>query len=233
MKIKGNSMKYKILLFDLDDTLLDFRANEQESLHALFAYHQIPFTKEIFQRYDIINRKLWREYEVGRRCLKEVLETRFSQALQEFGYQIDGREWEARYLSFLATGAQLMPHAKLVCQELSKSHRLMVATNGIRKTQIKRLQKAGMYELFETIFDSESVGAQKPDIAFFHYIAEHVNEFQTETTLMIGDSLHTDIQGANQAGIDSCWYCGHGGGMDSLEIRSTYIIHDLRQILEL
>ncbi|WP_219835588.1 YjjG family noncanonical pyrimidine nucleotidase [Paenibacillus sp. R14(2021)] len=226
-------MSYQILLFDLDDTLLDFGACEAEALNHLFHDHGYTFSDELFHVYNAVNKQLWADYESGRIGLDEVLNTRFSETMSRLGKDVDGMEWENRYRELLGNGSQLhMEGALEVCQHLSASHRLFIATNGITVTQIKRLKQSGLFDFFEAIFDSQSIGFQKPSTAFFDYVMRHIKDFNKKQALMIGDSLNTDIKGGNLSGIDTCWINrkAHEG---SAEIRSTYTITSLLQLFDI
>jgi 2-haloacid dehalogenase len=225
-------MSYEILLFDLDDTLLDFRANETDSLNKLFRQYGYTFSDELFQVYNSVNKQLWADCENGSLALDDVLNTRFSETMLRLGEAVDGTEWENRYRELLGNGCQLMEGAMEVCQNLSVSHRLFVITNGITKTQIKRLKKSGLYEFFEDIFDSQSIGYQKPAKEFFNYVMSHIKDFNIRKTLIIGDSLNTDIRGGHLSGIDTCWI-NSDLQKSSAEIQSTYTITRLTELYEI
>ena len=98
-----------------------------------------------------------------------------------------------------------MEGALEVCQSLSVFHRLFVITNGITKTQIKRLKHSGLFEFFEETFDSQSIGFQKPSKEFFDCVMNNIKDFDIKEALIIGDSLNTDIKGGLLSGIDTCW----------------------------
>ena len=222
-------MSYKILLFDLDDTLLDFSANEADSLKKLFCEHGISYSDELFQIYSAVNKQLWSDYERGLIPLNEVLDSRFAQTLLIIGQSGSGSAWEARYRALLGEGAQLMDGAFELCRSLSASHRLFVITNGVTETQIKRLERAGLSEYFEAVFTSQSISFQKPSKEFFDYVAAHIKNFRASDALVIGDSLHTDIKGGISAGIDTCWL-NRKLQKSSAEIQSTYIITNLEEL---
>ncbi|ODA39931.1 YjjG family noncanonical pyrimidine nucleotidase [Desulfosporosinus sp. BG] len=225
-------MSYKILLFDLDDTLLDFSANEIDSLNKLFHQNGYTFSDELFRVYNSVNKQLWTDYENGNVALDEVLNSRFSETMLKLGKIVDGMEWESQYREFLGNGYQLIDGALEVCQSLSVTHRLFVITNGITKTQIKRLKQAGLYEFFEDIFDSQSIGFQKPSKAFFDYVMSHIKDFNAREALIIGDSLNTDIKGGLTSGIDTCWI-NRKLQKCSAEIQSTYTITSLAQLFSI
>ena len=125
-----------------------------------------------------------------------------------------------------------MDGALSVCQSLSASHRLFVITNGITKTQIKRLKHSGLHDFFEDIFTSQSIGFQKPAKEFFDYVMNHIAGFNIREALIIGDSLNTDIKGGLLAGIDTCWL-NHKSQTGSAEIPSTYTITRLSQLYDI
>jgi 2-haloacid dehalogenase len=222
-------MNYKIILFDLDDTLLDFGANEIESLNKLFKQHGYALTDEVFGIYNSINKQLWADYEDGKITLDQVLYTRFSKTLLQLGDQVDGIEWENGYREHLGNGHQLIEDAIEVCDLLSKTHRLFIVTNGVTKTQIKRLEMSGLYNYFEDVFVSHSIGFQKPKKEFFDHVKNHIIGFDANETLIIGDSLNSDIKGGNLAGIDTCWM-NLKQQKPSCEIKPTYTISRLEQL---
>ena len=222
-------MSYKILLFDLDDTLLDFAANEADSLNKLFREHGLELSYELLQVYRSVNNQLWSDYERGLIPLNEVLNTRFTHTLLNIGQSGSGSAWETRYRALLGEGAQLMDGAYELCQSLSASHRLFVITNGVTETQIKRLERSGLSEYFEAVFTSQSIGFQKPSKEYFHYVAAHIRDFSASDALVIGDSLNTDIIGGIAAGIDTCWL-NKNSKPSSTEIQCTYIITKLEEL---
>jgi 2-haloacid dehalogenase len=225
-------MSYKILLFDLDDTLLDFGANEIDSLYKLFQNQGYTLNDETFRVYNSVNKQLWADYENGKIVLDDVLNSRFSETLLRMGDIVDGMQWEKAYRELLGNGGQLMEGALEVCQSLSKSHRLFIITNGITQTQIKRLRKSGLYEFFEDIFDSQSIGYQKPSKEFFNYVMSHIKDFEIKKALIIGDSLQADIKGGQLSGIHTCWINRQLEQNDG-DIQSTYTIRNLVEIYDI
>lgn len=222
-------MKYEMLLFDLDDTLLDFEANERESLEKLFTDNGFTFNKEIFDTYHRINKELWNGYEKGTLDLNEVLNTRFSKTLHQLGQTVDGVLWEMQYRTLLGQGYQLMEGAYDLCQQLSKSHRLFIITNGVTETQLNRLRLSRLHPFFENIFTSQELGYQKPAKEFFDYVKEHIKEFKADKALVIGDSLSSDIKGGYLAGIDTCWI-NLKNTKNTLGIPITYTITKLPEL---
>jgi 2-haloacid dehalogenase len=227
--------KYQTLLFDVDDTLLDFGAAERLALRLLFEEQNFPLTNEIEARYKKINQGLWKAYEEGKLDRDEVVNTRFSILFKEYGQQINGALLEQHYRSFLEQGSELVHGAFELVTDLQNQYDLYIVTNGVSKTQDKRLRASGLHPIFKEIIVSEDTGFQKPMKEFFDYVFERIPNFKVEQGLIIGDSLNADIKGGQQAGLDTCWF-NPKMKPNETEIVPTYQIQkldDLYQVLSL
>jgi 2-haloacid dehalogenase len=104
-----------------------------------------------------------------------------------------------------------------------------VITNGIAQTQHKRLKLSQLYDFFENVFDSQSIGFQKPSKEIFDYVTDHIEGFDKKQALVIGDSLQTDIKGGLISGIDTCWF--KRKGQEGLsDITSNYTVTSLAEV---
>lgn len=224
-------MKYRFLLFDLDNTLLDFDANEAQALPRVFAAHGVMLTPEIRAVYDMINHGLWRDYEAGKVGIEEVLNTRFAKTMRQFGREEDGAAWENDYRHFLGDGHTPMPGAVELCRDLAASglYKMYVVTNGVAATQKKRMYDAGIADCFLAVYNSESIGAQKPSAAFFDYVFANIENFDRRKTLLIGDSPTADIEGGRRAGVATCWLNAKKSGEIVL---ANHIIHTLYEMYD-
>lgn len=225
-------MGYQILLFDLDGTLLDFDASEQAALKKLFVSKGLNITDDLICTYENVNNGLWRSYEKGEIGMSELVNTRFSKTLKHFGMDIDGEAWEKEYRSYLGDYAFIVEGADEILKNLSVSHRIFAITNGVGDTQKNRLKLAGLIDYFEDIFISQLVGVQKPDIRFFEYVMNNISDFNKEKSIVIGDSVITDIQGGNKAGLDTCLVNTKGRIYDDSIVR-TYEISSLKELYEI
>ncbi|PQZ53806.1 noncanonical pyrimidine nucleotidase, YjjG family [Bacillus sp. MYb209] len=224
--------KYKTLLFDVDDTLLDFQKAEKIALRMLFEEKELLLTDEIEDRYNKINKSLWGSFEKGEITRNEVVNTRFSILFKEYGEEVDGILFENNYRSYLEEGNQLMQGAFEFINQIQSKYDLYIVTNGIFKTQDKRLRNAGLHALFKDIFVSEDTGFQKPMKEYFDYVFERIPNFASEEGLIIGDSLSADIKGGYVAGIDTCWFNPEKKSNDS-EMVPTYEVHKFEELYAL
>lgn len=106
---------------------------------------------------------------------------------------------------------------------------LYVVTNGVEATQRNRLKLSGLDRFMKDIFVSEAVGYQKPQTEFFDYCFQRIPDFQREKTMIIGDSLTSDIQGGNNAGIAACWF-NPAGKHNTPGLRIDREIRNLREL---
>lgn len=223
-------MKYKTLLFDVDDTLLDFQDAENQALHALFKEVEVELTPTIEQTYKILNHQRWKEYEKGNMTSTEVVNGRFGQLFEQFGYQVDSPAMEKRYRYYLNQGHKLLGNSLEIIQDLSEKASLYVVTNGLIDTQFQRLTAAKLLPYFKDIFISEQAGHQKPKREFFDYAFARIPHVNKEETVIIGDSLTSDIQGGKNAGIDTIWLSDQEG---TSNIQPTYQIQTLDEIYQI
>ena len=222
-------MKYEILLMDLDDTLLDFGANEEQALKKLFTGFGHSYNDRILSVYNTVNKTLWAAYEKGDISLRQVLDHRFSDTMEQLGLYINGALWEEEYRRLLALGFQTMPDAIEVCRSLSAEHRLFIITNGITETQLARIEGAGLGQFFERIFISQQLGFQKPSREFFEAVADGISGFQKEKAMVVGDSLSSDIKGGVDFGVDTCLFSpNYTEGSETGG--STYVIKTLKEL---
>ena len=137
----------------------------------------------------------------------ELLRTRFSRLFEHFGKEVDGSFLAGRYQHFLSQQGQELPQAHAFLADVKdRGHKIYAATNGVSFIQRGRLQASSILPFFDDVFISDEVGAHKPSTDFFDKIANQVHDFHPSSALMIGDSLTADIQGGNNAGIDSVWF---------------------------
>ena len=200
-------MKFEYLLFDADNTLLDFSASEHNAFINTMKKHGFPHDESIKKQYDEINHGLWKRYECGEISRDEVVNTRFGKLFETIGVTGDGVAFERLYQAALGDGHDTIKDAMTLLEKLkSMGKKIYIVTNGVAVTQYKRLEASGIDKMVDGIFISEEIGYQKPSIHFFDAVFAEIAPFEKEKTLIIGDTLTSDILGGNNAGIATCWY---------------------------
>lgn len=227
-------MKYPYLLFDADDTLFDFPKASARAFTLMCQTHGIPDTPEVRQLYHDINRELWDAFDRGEVSKEYVTLERYVRLLRALGLEDrDPAQCNEDYLSALGEGVYPLPHAEEVCRELvHRGHKLYILTNAVASVQRSRLRGSVFADLITAAFISEDAGASKPDRAYYEYVCDRVPELTAENALVIGDSLATDIRGANNAGLPCCWF-NPKRQTPPQGLRIDYIVTDLRQLLDI
>ena len=203
-------MTYKFLLFDLDHTLLDFDTAEDIALTQLLKEEGVEDIRAYKDYYVPMNKALWKDLEEKKITKQELVNTRFSKLFSHFGIEKDGVYLAERYQFYLAQQGQVFSGAmELLDSLIDRGYELYAATNGITTIQTGRLAQSGLAPYFNQVFISEQLQTQKPDALFYEKIGQQIAGFSKEMTLMIGDSLTADIQGGNNADIDTIWYNSH------------------------
>ena len=226
-------MKYKFLLFDLDHTLLDFDAAEDIALSQLLKEEGVVDIQAYKDYYVPMNKALWKDLEQKKITKAELINTRFAKLFAHFGIEKDGAYLAERYQFFLSKQGQTFPGVEELLRKLiSKGYELYAATNGITYIQTGRLEQSGIAPFFKEIFISEQLHTQKPDAEFYEKIGARIPNFDKNQTLMIGDSLSADIQGGNNAGIDTIWYNPHHLE-NKTQAQPTYEVDSYQALLEI
>ena len=226
-------MTYKFLLFDLDHTLLDFDTAEDVALTQLLKEEGVTDIQAYKDYYVPMNKSLWKDLELKKITKQELVNTRFSKLFSHFGIEKDGVYLAERYQFYLAQQGQVFSGAmELLDSLIDRGYELYAATNGITTIQTGRLAQSGLAPYFNQVFISEQLQTQKPDALFYDKIGQQITEFSKEETLMIGDSLTADIQGGNNAGIDTIWYNSHHLE-NKTKAQPTYEVDSYQALLEL
>lgn len=201
-------MKHSLFLFDLDDTLLDFRASEKLSFERVL--RELGFDgspDDLFRQYQGINIELWRAFEAGTVSKDFLKVERFRKTFAANGLKLDPQRASQRYLESLSENVVLIDGAKRLCESLSAHGEVGIITNGVASIQERRIASSGLGEYISFTATSEACGYAKPDGRFFEYAANMARTpFRKEATVIVGDRLDADILGANRFGIESCWF---------------------------
>ncbi len=222
-------MKYRTILMDADGTLLDFARSEHEALADTLTQFDLPTNEIIHKGYSEANAEQWLLLEKKQVTRSELRVNRFRNFCAKFGFERDPSAMADFYENSLAQKSFLLDDAEKICKILSQACDLYIVTNGFRRIQNGRFNTSPLPVYFRDCFISEEIGVEKPDPRFFERVAEHIPGFNKKTTLIVGDSLSSDIAGGISFGIDTCWF-NPTQKEAPLSVCPTYTISELSQL---
>lgn len=199
--------KYEIILWDVDQTLLDFLKSEDYALRHTFSQFGKEIDSETVSLYSAINESYWKRLEKGEISKQEVLHGRFRTLFEQLSIlDIQIEDFASVYQKALGSVYFYRDDSYRLCKELSKEYRQYVVTNGVSQTQQNKLKLSGFDQVMDDIFVSDEIGCPKPYKEFFENCFEKIPDFKREKTIIVGDSLSSDMLGGNRAKIACCWY---------------------------
>ena len=222
---------YKYLLWDIDGTVLNFLASEAYAIRALFKKYNLgECSDEMIKMYSEINLKYWQMLEKGELTKQEILVGRFREFFKIIGVDINiVEEFNREYQITLGDHIEFVENAKDILLSQKGKYTLVAVTNGTKIAQEKKLRLSGLCDIFDAIFISENIGAEKPSKEFFDYVFEKLGITDKSEVLIIGDSLTSDMKGGYLAGIDTCWFNAEHNS-NTLDFSVTYEIDRLDKI---
>lgn len=219
-------MKYQWILFDADETLFSF--NSYLGLKAMLVRYGIEFSEADYDAFQAINKPLWVAYQNKEITIQELQTTRFAKLAEQTGK--DALDLNKELMAEMAIVSKPLPNVMDMLNTLYGKVQMGIITNGLEALQQKRLENTGTTKFFEIVVVSEVVGVAKPNAKIFEYAFEQIGDVDKSQILMVGDTLSSDILGANGVGIDSCWF-NHTGENNTTEIKPTYEITDIKQLI--
>ncbi len=223
---------YTHLLFDLDGTLFDFDAAEKNAFQQTCHKFHLPYSDELMQTYTKINDSYWKLFEQKKITQSELTNRRFADIFDLL--HIEGNPYETNryYRHCLGNSSQMFPDALPICRTLSQTYQIALITNGVADVQQNRLSKTPLLDYVCGVFISDVIGIPKPQKEYFDYVYSKLDILPSQA-LVIGDSLTSDILGAQNAKTDSCWYNPHFKENPYPHIVPTFEISSLPQLITL
>ncbi len=222
-------MRYSTVLFDADGTLLDFARSEREALTDALGLRGIIADDEAVSVYSKINDRLWKMLEKKEIERQVLIYRRFELLAEHFGYLLDAKETARDYMAIIATKGYLLDGVKELLDSLYGRVRMYIITNGAATVQRGRYAVTEIERYFDGIFISEEVGFNKPDVRYFERVGAGIPRFDKSSTLVVGDSLSSDIKGGNNFRVDTCLYSPEGCADLSIAT-PTYIAKDYGEV---
>ena len=206
---------HHIFLFDLDMTLLDFHASEYIGLKTVVEAEGYEFNDELYGYFKAKNKELWLELEKGTVSRTELFETRFRLLYERCGAdtsKIDLLKRNSEFISTMAGNGVAMDGAEDLLKKIRdniKNSKTYIITNGAQINAEGRIRSTGLDKLIDGLFVSETMGVNKPSKEYFDMVLDSINEPDSRY-MVIGDSLTSDMLGAENASLTSCWFMPEG-----------------------
>lgn len=227
---------YRHLFFDLDRTLWDFDAAAEVAFEKIYEIHHlktlgIPSAHDFHMVYHPLNEHLWELYRANQITKDDLNRTRFLKPLEHYGIHDIGLadRLSEDYVYWSPRIVRLVPGTLELLEYLKPKYHLHLITNGFEEVQSLKLNGSGMAPYFETLTVSEEVGVKKPNPEIFFYALKKAGA-KAEESLMIGDEMAVDIDGARAAGIDQVFFNPSKAKVDGVR---TFEVHHLLEIKEL
>ncbi|MBS1732990.1 MAG: YjjG family noncanonical pyrimidine nucleotidase [Bacteroidetes bacterium] len=225
---------YKHLFFDLDHTLWDFDTNAKYSLSEIYGEFNLdknvtPVFDDFYQKYIYHNEILWDRYQKGFITADELKWRRMWRTLLDFkiGDEELAKKLSSRFLEILPVQKAVFPHTIEILEYLTeKKYQVHLITNGFEKTQWSKIRNSGLDRFITHMITSEASNSLKPKKEIFDYALNKAGASLKES-IMIGDNLEADIQGAMNAGIDTV-FVNHINAVT--DIKPTYTVTHLQQL---
>ncbi|BBI36488.1 HAD family hydrolase [Cohnella abietis] len=227
-------MNYKAIIFDLDNTLLNYSASELKSMQQTVQTHGLihheSFTWDSFWiHYSKINMYYWNERNKSGHNIYQILELSFQDTLKELRLDhSDSKLLANLYWDTFCNACDFEEHATDILSHLHGKYNLAIISNGIGQAQRCRLAVGKIEHYFDALVISDEVGYWKPDKEIFAEALKRLNIHHSEA-LFVGDSLNDDYFGALNAGIDFCYYNRMSNPIDT-SIRPKFMIDSLNKI---
>lgn len=224
-------MRYDVILWDLDGTLLDFSYSQHFSLCKCLEEIGVTPTEEMVERYSEINESWWQRLERGEVSKIQLLTGRFQELFAEYGIVCaDVNRFREDYEQYLGSVYKYQDNSLEICKSLQGKCRQFIVTNGITITAVKKLKLSGFTDIMEKVFISEQLGVPKPQKIFFDKVFETIPEVPKDRILIVGDSLSSDMRGGNNAGIATCWY-NPKAAVNTTDVQVDFSIGHLKEVV--
>ena len=199
------ALSIRYLLFDIDDTLLNFRDAVEPILRTTMAEFDVPFGEAELATYHRINSALWLDLAHGKLTREELYAVRFAQVLAALGSSVDGLAVERRFRHHLTYSTIPEAHAEETLAYLAPRYVICAASNAPQEQQEYRLTAVGFRRYFTHVFTSGGLGVDKPSAAFFDRCLHALGDPPRDSVMMLGDSPEADILGGAAAGLKTCF----------------------------
>ncbi len=238
-------MKYKILIFDLDDTLIDNKENVRTAFSRMLEANDLTYSDTEFERWYEIDKKFWLDWqddlievpvnlrhETGKKSDEFLDWVRSQRVLMYFDNSISlvqAIKLNNVFMKALNENVYHIDDASSTLKYLSGKYKILVATNGPKVATKQKLEKIDCLQYVTEVLSADMFGYMKPKVEFFEAIEEKYDDFNREDYLIVGDSLKSDVGFGMNAQIDSCWFNKNNDDLDDKH-KPAFAIHKLNEL---
>lgn len=221
------------ILFDLDNTLLDFTQSAEIAFSKTLKHLGIEEKEQHLGLYEEVNSICWKQFENNEITAVEIRKRRFQMFFERIGVVHNSLEANTFYLNCIVENHFFIEGAVEVLEDLKmRGLKLAIITNGLKEVQRPRIAKTNLNQYFEKIIVSDEIGYAKPHHEFFEFTFNQIGFPDKEKTMVVGDSLHSDIKGGNNFELETCWFNPKNKN-NNTEVRPHIEIENLSQIISL
>ena len=229
-------MKYKYILFDIDDTLIEFERSFKNGAAKVLEMGGAKITPDALTLFKKLNDDEWFGsgmdeihnpyiHDNYHMLYHRYVDNSLMAAVREFNLQGNFDDLMKCFNRSLGTEAHINPNAVTVLEKLHKDHILCIATNGL--IRIQPYKADNFKEYISKVFVSEAMNHMKPEKEYFDYVIENIPEKDRSKMLVVGDSLSSDILGGINSNIDTCWF---NPNHKTTDYKITYEIKKLSEL---
>ncbi|WP_180235005.1 HAD family hydrolase [Priestia megaterium] len=202
----------KLVLFDLDNTLLPFHSYWEKANVEIF--NSSSLTKNLnyesfinlYRKYD---KELWELHLQQLISLDELRQQRLIKTLNDFEIKIsidESQNYFVEFFNFLINSIVSDEKINNMLLSIKEYYDIGILTNGKISEQKQKIKKMKLNDIisWDHIFISDEIGYEKPDPKAFHYALDNLN-VNYEQAIYVGDSWSNDIVGSINAGMRAIW----------------------------
>lgn len=232
--------KYKTILFDLDNTLVDDDENRKYAIKQILLQRNENTSEEVLNKFVKMDDQFWKdraegkiidpyEFETNEEKTKWIRSLRFVRFFKDISID-EAWDINIKYVNYLSEHIVPKINSKQILKYLyEKGYEIYIITNGPTKAVNNKLKKIGVLEYITDFFTAEEAGHMKPRKEFFDKFFEKINKQKTDDMLIIGDEIEKDVAGGINNGIDSCWL-NYNQIQNDTEFKPTFEIKDLLEL---
>lgn len=222
----------KDVFFDLDHTLWDFDRNSAIAFETIFSNRNLSIATDTFiKEYIPVNQACWKLFQYDKISHEELRYKRLKLSFDAIDYFISDDEIEIiahEYINLLPESNNVFEGTHEILEYLKSKYKLHIITNGFAEVQYRKINNANLSRYFTTITNSEMAGVKKPNPIIFEYALD-LAKAHKETSIMIGDSLDADVQGAIDIGLDAIYF--NENKLDNFNIKQINHLLELKNFL--